>query len=183
MREITALADSVEAEARRSIRRLCRGTTMERLLATLCLTLALSSPLAMIRTVGGGDLTSVASTGMKVNPMDFSSFSDSQPDRPVDLLFIHHSVGGRWLAEPVPVADGKSSILKIHPEGGGLRRALEEQGYRISEASYGSKIGQDTDVRDWPTKFRDQMEAILSCGGQDNALTQGRRNLVVVFKS
>ena len=108
--------------------------------------------------------------------------SEAGAARPVDLLFIHHSVGGHWLAEPGP-ASGASSIYATHPHGGGLRQALEAAGYTVHEASYDSRLGADTDVFDWLPKFRDQMDAVLRCDHQDRRLEEGRQNHVVMFKS
>ena len=45
-------------------------------------------------------------------------------DRPLRLLFLHHSIGGQLLAEPGP-DDGKGAV---HPNGGGLRKRLEASG-------------------------------------------------------
>ena len=114
--------------------------------------------------------------------MDLSGFAESPPGQRLDLVFIHHSVGGHWLAAPGPEA-GANCIVTSHPNGGGLRSALEEQGYEVHEASYGSRVGQDTDIVHWPPKFRDQMDQILPCRHQDLPLPDGRRNRIVVFKS
>jgi hypothetical protein len=97
------------------------------------------------------------------------------PAQPVHLLVIHHSVGGQLLAEPGPLAaEERLSIHRAHPNGGGLRRRLEKAGFVVHEASYGSPLGERTDLFDWLPKFRDQMPAILASGG---------KNQVVVFKS
>lgn len=83
------------------------------------------------------------------------------PDRPkkhLKALFIHHSVGGRWLAEPGGREATGNEIWKLHPEGGGLRKALEDQGYSIDEASYGSELGENTDDGDWLPKFREKLD-------------------------
>jgi hypothetical protein len=86
------------------------------------------------------------------------------------------------LAAPGP-EDGTNCILRTHPNGGGLRSLLEQNLYRVHEASYGSRLGQQTDVFDWLPKFRSQMDQILSCDLQDNLYANGHRNQVVVFKS
>jgi hypothetical protein len=101
---------------------------------------------------------------------------------PLDLLFIHHSVGGQWLADPGPES-GRDCIYSTHPNGGGLRRALQELGFQVNEASYHSLIGHQTDIHHWPTKFREQMDRILTCHIQDESLPTGRTNSVVMFKS
>lgn len=99
----------------------------------------------------------------------------------IDLLFIHHSCGGQWLATTGPET-GSQCIHPTHPNGGGLRRALERHGYRVHEASYGSLIGEETDICHWNRKFRDQMDRILSCRMQDERLPDGETNRVVMFK-
>jgi hypothetical protein len=79
------------------------------------------------------------------------------------------------MADPGPLettADARRSLHRTHPNGGGLRSLLSKQGYRVHEASYGSAIGQNTDLFDWLPKFRDSMPAILAPGHQ-----------VVMFKS
>ena len=100
----------------------------------------------------------------------------------LDLLFIHHSCGGQLLA-PGGAAEGQFCIYRSHPNGGGLRRRLEDQGYLVHEASYGSAIGEDTDLFDWVPKFRDRMDAVLATSRQDERLPAGRTNPIVVFKS
>jgi len=123
--------------------------------------------------------------GMNTNiilRLDLSGFAATPPARPLDLLFIHHSCGGELLAGPGP-EDGTNCILRTHPNGGGLRALLQQNSYRVHEASYGSRVGQQTDVFDWLPKFSRQMDQILSCDLQDNLYANGRRNQIVVFKS
>lgn len=108
--------------------------------------------------------------------------------RPVNLLFIHHSCGGQLLADQGPrvggAADaGERCIYVSHPNGGGLRRELEQAGFRVNEASYGSLIGEDTDICHWHARFRDQMDRILRTERQDRLLPEGQTNAIVVFKS
>jgi hypothetical protein len=100
----------------------------------------------------------------------------------LELLFIHHSCGGQLLA-PAGTADGQQCIYRSHPNGGGLRPKLESSGYVVHEASYGSAIGEDTDLFDWLPKFRDRMDAVLATSHQDERLPAGRTNRIVVFKS
>ncbi|MFO1477588.1 MAG: SGNH/GDSL hydrolase family protein [Verrucomicrobiota bacterium] len=114
--------------------------------------------------------------------LDLSGFSNSAPAQPLRLLFLHHSVGGQWLAAPGP-EEGTNPICATNPNGGSLRAALQSQGYQVHEASYGSRIGENTDIFDWPGKFRDQMDAILACDLQNQSYTNGERNQVVMFKS
>jgi len=129
----------------------------------------------------GGEARSVTET--KVPQMDLSSFSAEAPEGPLRLLFIHHSVGGQLLAEPGESSDIADSIHHSHENGGGLRKLLEQNGYQVHEASYGSEIGEDTDLFDWLPKFRDKMGKVLSCKLNDEQLEDGRPNQIVMFKS
>lgn len=81
--------------------------------------------------------------------------------RPVRLLFIHHSVGGQWLADPGPDS-GKNCVYRSHPNGGGLRAALVAAGFEVREASYGSPLGARTDLFDWLPKFEHDIASSLS---------------------
>ena len=100
-------------------------------------------------------------TDIPMNPpprpfrLDLSAFSAASPVQTVDLLFIHHSCGGQLLAAPGADA-GENCIYSTHPNGGNLRILLEQSGYRVHEASYGCRIGADTDIFDWLPKFRGQ---------------------------
>jgi hypothetical protein len=102
--------------------------------------------------------------------------------KPLRLLFIHHSCGGQLLAERGPDV-GERCIYASHPNGGGLRRLLAAAGYEVHEASYGSALGQDTDLFDWLPKLRDRMDDVLACAGQDERYEDGGRNEIVLFKS
>ena len=92
--------------------------------------------------------------------LDLSGFSSEPLPKKLDALFIHHSSGGQWLAAVGPSV-GENSILRSDLNGGDLRARLEANGYRVHETSYGSRIGEKTDVFDWPPKFREQMDGIL----------------------
>lgn len=111
------------------------------------------------------------------------AFSDAPPRTKLDVLFIHHSVGGRLLADAGPKQQAAEEIWNSHPEGGGLRSALAKQGYLVHEASYGSALGENTDTGDWVAKFRDKMDGALACELNDKRLPDGHRNRIVVFKS
>ena len=100
----------------------------------------------------------------------------------MDLLFIHHSVGGQWLADSGPPA-ARAASTRPTQTGGGLRAALEHAGYNVHEASYDNRLGSDTDLFDWLPKFRDGMDDLLACDHQDHRLPAGRENRVVIFKS
>jgi hypothetical protein len=118
-------------------------------------------------------------------PRQLSPTAAVPPSIALDLLFIHHSVGGQLLADPGPLEttpDARRSIHRTHPNGGGLRSLLAKQGFRVHEASYGSAIGQKTDLFDWLPKFSDSMPQILALEHQDEKLGAGV-NQVVMFKS
>ncbi len=107
---------------------------------------------------------------------------------PLRFLFIHHSVGGQLLADPGELVGGDKGsaercIHVSHPNGGGLRARLEALGYEVHEASYGSRIGEDTDIHHWRNKFAGQMDEILRCDRNDRLYEDGRRNHIVAFKS
>ena len=67
------------------------------------------------------------------------------PAEPVRLVFIHHSTGGNWLADP----DGDNPY-------GGLALALMDNNYYVSATNYGwgpDGIGDRTDIPNWPEWF------------------------------
>lgn len=128
------------------------------------------------------DARGAAALGERAEGLDLSQLDDAAPGRALDLLFIHHSCGGQLLA-PQGESDGTSCIYRTHPNGGGLREQLQQQGYEVHEASYGSAVGEHTDLFDWVPKFRDQMDEVLRVKHQDERLPDGRQNRVVVFKS
>ncbi len=133
--------------------------------------------------IGGGAMPIPA--GPKGKHMDFTAYPADRPKAQLDLLFIHHSVGGQWLADPGAFVEhnGAEIHATTHPNGGGLRRLLTSQGYRVHEASYGSAIGDRTDLFDWLPKFRNEMPRILATDLQNQPLQEGRRNRIVMFKS
>src|SRR5437868_2468453 len=118
-------------------------------------------------------------------PADLSAYPDAAPGQSVNLLFIHHSVGGQLLADQGPLqagAEDRLSIHHTHPNGGGLRRLLRDQRYVVHEAAYSSVIGERTDLFDWLPKFQQHMPRILGTAHQDQLLT-GATNRVILFKS
>ncbi|WP_245678380.1 SGNH/GDSL hydrolase family protein [Chondromyces crocatus] len=117
--------------------------------------------------------------------LDLSSFSDANPEQPVDLLFIHHSVGGQLLTDSGPGKEliPDTNIYVNHPNGGGLRRKLEAASYKVHEAAYKSAVGDKTDLFDWLPKFRGQMDQVLRVAMHDEMLPEGMKNRVVMFKS
>jgi hypothetical protein len=127
----------------------------------------------------------VNTTYTEVKPvkiMDLSSYSDKRPEREFNILFLHHSCGGHWMADKGP-AKCEHCICETHPNGGGLRSLLKQNSYEVHEASYGSIVGDKTDIEDWPAKFRDQMDRILKTDMQDQMYTDGSVNNIVMFKS
>ncbi|MFO7653435.1 MAG: hypothetical protein R6X25_06400 [Candidatus Krumholzibacteriia bacterium] len=105
-----------------------------------------------------------------------------------NLLFIHHSCGGQLLADPGEQVGGERGtgercIHASHPGGGGLRSLLEQAGFAVNQASYGSVVAEDTDICHWHAKFRDQMDRILRTERQDALLPAGQTNEIVAFKS
>ena len=129
-----------------------------------------------------GDVSQTTMERMRPERIDLSSYDSAPPRTPLRLLFIHHSCGGQLLAPPGPER-GTNAIYLSSPNGGGLRALLEQNRYTVHEASYGSRIGQNTDIFDWPAKFREQMDQILRCDLQDTAYSDGARNQIVLFKS
>jgi hypothetical protein len=127
--------------------------------------------------VGGGAVVSEAPREVKT--LDLGRFDASAPGVPLDLVFLHHSIGSHLLADPGP-DDGKGAV---HPNGGGLRTQLVANGYRVHEATYGSKLGEHTDLFDWLPKFQREMDAVLRIDHQDKVLPEGTKNRVVMFKS
>jgi hypothetical protein len=122
----------------------------------------------------------------KVKEIDLSAYKPTRPERTMRLLFIHHSVGGQWLADRGERQDiiPDSSLHIKHPNGGGLRSLLIENNYQVHEASYKSDIGEKTDINDWNAKFRDKMDAMLKCDMQDTPYNVASiRNNIVMFKS
>lgn len=125
-------------------------------------------PLLGLVRVGGANIAPGATPRRDAPPaLDLSAWSDAPPEHPLRLLFIHHSVGDGLLAE----------------DGGGLRRRLEETGYEVHEATYGSRVGEHTDLPDYVETFGDHMTEVLRTSHQDEPLPSGATNDVVMFKS
>lgn len=92
------------------------------------------------------------------------------PARRLRLLFIHHSSGGQLLASRGQESSSTRCIFRFHPNGGGLRSLLEQNGYEVHECSYGSEIGENTDLFDWLPKFRTNMDRVLTVDENDRRL-------------
>src|ERR1017187_381244 len=143
---------------------------------------ALGGAVLLLPMPAGENPTSMIQDTKKIQPMDLSAYDGGASKQPLNVLFIHHSCGGQLLAAP-GAEEGTNCIYKTNPNGGGLRSGLEQNSYSLHEASYGSRIGENTDIFDWLPKFRTQMEQILTCDFQDTLYNDGRRNNIVIFKS
>ena len=135
---------------------------------------------AVLLPVGG---RASSNTDSRADNMDLSAHPTTKPSQPLRLLFIHHSVGGQLLADPGADNELAPSIHTTHPNGGGLRKALQAEGYEVNEASYGSHIGESTDLFDWLPKFKNDMDKILQVTFNDKVYTGDERNRIVLFKS
>lgn len=121
---------------------------------------------------------------LKQRPESYTTVSP--PERPVKLIFIHHSTGTNWLKD----ADG------------GLGMALRDNNYFVSDTNYdwgpvpkeGSvPIGSLTDIGDWWSWFRgptssEIMDAVYRESGQHASYSRlgtdpGGNNRIVMFKS
>ena len=129
----------------------------------------------------GGEARSV--TDAKAEGMDLSAYPATKPAQPLRLVFLHHSVGGQLLAEPGANDEPAPSVHTTHPNGGGLRKTLQAEGYEVNEASYGSGVGENTDMFDWLPKFTTDMAKIQSVALNDRVYTGDEKNRVVMFKS
>ncbi|HOU12914.1 MAG TPA: carbohydrate binding domain-containing protein [Anaerolineae bacterium] len=115
--------------------------------------------------------------------------SDAPPTAPVKLIFIHHSTGGNWLADP-----------NDSQPWGGLGKALMKNNYFVSATNYGwgpDGIGDRTDIPNWPEWFvgpnRDvYLNALYNESGQNVgdfgdwsrlARDPGGENVIIMFKS
>lgn len=83
----------------------------------------------------------------------------SPPAAPVKLIFIHHSTGGNWLADP-----------NSDQPYGGLGIALRDNNYFVSATNYGwgpiwpdqgQPIGSFTDIIHWPVWFTGQYSSTI----------------------
>ncbi|HHI68931.1 MAG TPA: SGNH/GDSL hydrolase family protein [Planctomycetes bacterium] len=100
-------------------------------------------------------------------PPYLAKFSPKPEKIGLDLVFIHHSCGSNWLAD----------------WNGGLAKELTQAGFHVHDATYGSKVGEKTDVIHWYPKFSTMMDLVLRTKKQDQLLEKGRRNRIVMFKS
>ena len=118
------------------------------------------------------------------NPVDLSMLLPTNPPRPIQVLFIHHSCGGQLLADHgAEDYEYAKCIFMSHVNGGDLRKRLVEAGFLVNEASYGSVIGDKTDLWDWEATFKKEMERIVDTRLNDARFNGTAANEVVVFKS
>lgn len=108
--------------------------------------------------------------------------TSSESENKIHLLFIHHSCGAQLLADKADKPNAQS-LYTQHPNGGGLRSLLEENNYVVHQATFGSLIGNETDVCHWNAKFKNHMQKILTCSHQDEFFNNETRNNVIMFKS
>jgi hypothetical protein len=118
-----------------------------------------------------------------------NSFDPNPPTAAVKLVFIHHSTGGNWLADPSQNALG-----------GGLGSALMQNNYYVSATNYGwgpDSIGDATDIPNWPDWFGGSnsptyLDALYHENGQNFggfgswprlASDPGGENEIILFKS
>ncbi len=113
------------------------------------------------------------------------------PSSTVKLIFVHHSTGGNWLADPAG-----------NELGGGLGRALMNNNYYVSATNYGWEvegdiIGDRTDIGNWWEWFRGPtsatiLDALYNETGQNFgdygswprlATDPGGENTIILFKS
>ena len=129
----------------------------------------------------GGDM-SREMRPVEPRTMSSTTVPAAPPAVAIDVAFLHHSVGSQLLASP-GAEGGTRNGVPTHPNGGGLAALLASAGYRLHEATYGSDLGEHTDLFDWLPKFRTRMDDILAIRHQNERLPDGTRNRVVVFKS
>jgi hypothetical protein len=98
-------------------------------------------------------LVALLLTAFSATPAPRRASEDANPpDDTVKLIFIHHSTGGNWLADPA-----RNEV------GGDLGRALKENNYFVSATNYGwgpDYIGDRTDIPNWTEWFRGENSAV-----------------------
>lgn len=119
----------------------------------------------------------------RATPIDLTAFLPTNPPQKLNVLFIHHSCGGQLLADIGEEYEYARCIYKGHENGGELRKKLMDAGFAVNEASYGSVVGDKTDLFDWEPKFRKEMKRILDTRMNDATFNGTEVNDVVVFKS
>jgi hypothetical protein len=90
-------------------------------------------------------LTVFLTAAMRPLSMTKQQVNTAPPAEPIRLIFIHHSTGGNWLADPTQ-----------NDLGGNLGRTLMENNYYVSATNYGwgpDSIGDATDIPNWVDWF------------------------------
>ena len=157
-------------------------------LGALCLGVVLVVPTGILRYAQND--TSVPSV-LGGSPGRVRALQDNPnpPENTVKLIFIHHSTGGNWLADP-----------NEEQPSGGLGIALRDNNYYVSATNYGwgpDAIGDRTDIPNWPEWFTGPNRAtILNALYRENgqnvggfgawsrlSTNPGGENEIIVFKS
>lgn len=119
--------------------------------------LAISTALGVLALVGGcgeeksqsppSEGSGSAATSVNARPQKSTASNTQPPAAPVNLVFVHHSVGEDWLNDTK----------------GGLAKALVANNYYVSDVSYGwgpadrdtgeERIGDHTDIGHWYNWF------------------------------
>jgi hypothetical protein len=117
-------------------------------------------------------------------PGALAADSTTRPATPVKLVFIHHSSGQNWLADPPS------------DTAGGLGIALRDNNYFVSDTNYGTgpdSIGDNTNIGSWWSWFRGPSSPTYlswlyslsdqNCEYDRMATDPGGQNTIVMFKS
>jgi hypothetical protein len=96
-----------------------------------------------------------------------------------NLLLLHDSVGAQLLADPGEI----DTATDTHPNGGGLRRALTANGYRVRNVRTLPNAGDHIPFFGWLAAFQNRMDEILHIGSDGARLPNGEMHRVVLFKS
>jgi hypothetical protein len=109
-----------------------------------------------------------------------SGANPNPPQKPIKLIFIHHSCGENWLAD----------------DHGGLGVALTKNNYFVSDTNYGwgpDSIGDRTDIINWPEWFtgpssRKYLKSLYTNSQKHADYTRniqdpGGENRIIMFKS
>ncbi len=137
----------------------------------VCVLMPIFGLLGLCAGSGGSQTTAAASPPLSISPTLPLSLSPSPPTTTVKLIFIHHSTGGNWLADP----NNDQSY-------GGLGIALRDNNYFVSATNYGwgptwpdqgQPIGSFTDIIHWPVWFTGQYSSTILAA----LYTENNRNI------
>ncbi len=151
------------------------------ILASVVVALALGGLLLL--PVGGGAPREAAATAAPIPTIDLAAFSAAPPATSIRLVLVHHSCGGQLLADEGPDAERANCVYASAKNGGGLRTLLNRAGYVVHEASYGSKVGDKTDLFDWLPASIAAVGGVLAVAEDDVRLPANESNRIVLFKS